>query len=293
MRKGKKIISVLALTILIVNLLGCNNKFSSSENSSTSKPEESISVEETTTFTETITDEELEKIHSDVNIIIQSLNDRDINQMKSIFEESMLEVITSFDERMEYVFDMLDGKIISMEEYKILKSEIYHVSIADLYTVEVSYDIYTETQKYILDVRYVPQKNENFINTGVYAFEISDLDRDHMCYEYGGIITHRIPCVFSTDMQTIEYNRDELWSYYSQREEIVPIMASSAAAVELSKAGIKKIHIESFEVHESGWMSIILVDELNYRYLVETDEYGYIQFIYENDENGRLVFYWL
>ena len=107
-----------------------------------------------------------------------------------------------------------------------------------------------------------------------------------MYYEYGGIITHRIPCVFSTDMQTIEYNRDELWSYYSQREEIVPIMASAAAAVELSKAGIEKIHIESFEVHESGWMSIILVDELNYRYLVETDKYGYIQFIYENDENG-------
>ena len=103
MSKGKKIISVLALTILIVNLLGCNNKINSSENSSTSKPEESISVEETTTFTETITDEELEKIHSDVNIIIQSLNDRDINLMKSIFEDSMLEVITSFDERMEYV----------------------------------------------------------------------------------------------------------------------------------------------------------------------------------------------
>lgn len=293
MSKGNKIIRLLALTILMVNLLGCNNKFYSSENSSTSEQEKSISVEETTTFTEEITDEELEKIHSDVNIIIQSLNDRDINQMKSVFKESALEVITSFDERMKYAFDMLNGKIISMEECKIFKSEMYHVSIAEWYTVRVSYDIYTETQKYILDVRYVLRKSENFINTGVYAFEISDLDREHMYYGYGGTIMHRIPCVFSTEIQTIEYNRNELWSYYSQREEIVPIMASAAAAVELSKAGIEKIHIESFEVHESGWMSIILVDELNYRYLVETDEYGYVQFIYENDENGRLIFYWL
>lgn len=283
MSKCKKLINLAITICLVVNLLGCNNIFKTSENQSLAE------CEGTTSYTEEITKEELEKINSDVNIIIQSLNDKDIEKIKTVFSGITLQEMTAFDERMEYIFDMFDGEIINTEEYGIIRLDSGSFLLPDYYSIRASYDIYTETKKYILDVRYEFQDDIQPVYAGVYSVEILDFDRTHEYYEYGNSITHKIPGVFSTEIETIEYNSNELWTYYSQREEIVPIMAS-AAAVELSRAGIKKIHVENLEVNDEGWMSITLVDEMNFKYFVKTDEYGYIEFIFENDADGREVF---
>lgn len=289
MRKGSKIISVLALTILMVNLLGCNNKFSSSENSSTSEQEKSISVEETTIFTEEITDEELEKIHSDVNIIIQSLNDRDIKKVKTVFSDITLQKITLFDERMEYVFDMFDGEIVKSEKYEIVKLDSGSFLSPNFYSIRASYDIYTETKKYILDVRYKFQGDIQPVDAGVYSIEILDFDRTHEYYVYGRSITHVIPGVFSSEIQTIEFNRDELSSNYGRHGLIIEL--ADGAAIILNKAGVEKIRIEKMDVDDGGVMTMTLVDETDCKYFVKTDEGGEILFVFENDMNGRKVFY--
>lgn len=283
MNKLRKLIRLVIIMSLAANLVGCNSIFNTVENQSATE------CEETTTYTEEITDQESGKISSDLNVIVQSLNNRDIENIRTLFDDATLQEITAFEKRMKYVFDMVDDKVIKVEECETYKTKAFEVALSDWYGVYVSYDIYTETNKYTLDISYRFNKNINVADTGVYSIEISDLEREHMYYEYGNSITHKIPGVFSTEIETIEYNSNELWTYYSQRDEIVPIMAS-AAAVELSRAGIEKIHVENLEVNDEGWMSITLVDEMNFKYLVKTDEYGYIEFIFENDADGREVF---
>lgn len=283
MSKYKKIIVVMITLCLTLSLSGCNNVVNTSEIQSTNKSEE------IPPFTEEITKEELEKINSDIKVIIQSLNNRDVESMKTLFDDTTLQKVTSFDERMKYVFDMLDGNIVNVEERKLNKVDSSGLVESEWYYIYISYDIYTETNIYPLDVVYVCNKKMKIEDTGVYSINISDLDREDEYYEYLNGKTS-VAGIFSTEIDTIEYNHNELWSYYSKIEDFEPIMASSTA-VELSRVGIEKIHIENLEVSEEGWMSITLVDEMNFKYLVETDEYGYVNHIYENDSEGRVLFY--
>ena len=71
MNKLRKLIRLVIIMSLGANLVGCNSIFNTVENQSTTE------CEETTTYTEEITDQESGKISSDLNVIVQSLNNRE------------------------------------------------------------------------------------------------------------------------------------------------------------------------------------------------------------------------
>lgn len=277
MNKSKQIIGVLISLNLSVNLIGCEKIFNTSEISSNNESNEYTSTE-TTTESREITEEDIKKMRSYIDVIVKSLNNKDVESIKKVFDETTLQEITIFDERMNHVFDMLDSEIIRIEEYELVKLEV-----CKCYKVYASYNVFTKEQELILDVCYIP--DSNIEKGGIYAFSLSNFDREDVEYTQGKPFLETIPGIFSSDIQTIEDNKLELWSYYSQVD--LSIEAANHTAVKLNAVGVEKIEILIVDVEDWGGLIMTVTDDLNCKYYIITDEYGVNPVICENDKNGR------
>lgn len=277
MNKSKQIIGALISLNLSVNLIGCEKIFNTSEISSNNESNEYTSTE-TTTESREITEEDIKKMRSYIDVIVQSLNNKDVENIKKVFDETTLQEITIFDKRMNHVFDMLDSEIIRIEECELVKLEV-----SKRYKVYASYNVFTKEQELILDVCYIP--DSNIEKGGIYAFSLSDFDRADVEYIQGKPFIETIPGIFSSDIQTIEDNKLELWSYYSQVE--LSIEAANHTAVKLNAVGVEKIETLTADVEDWGGLIMTVTDDLNCKYYIITDEYGVNPVICENDKNGR------
>lgn len=230
---------------------------------------------------------ELEKASEDVDIIIQSLNNRDISGIKSVLIEEALQDEKDTDREIEYVFNMLEEKIVNTEEYKLYSYEM-KICGEKRFVLCIEYDVYTKNSKYLLELVYLPRKDTELSDVGVFSLRLADYSRTDENYLHC-FTPYNVAGVFSSDKNTIEENTEKLSNVY---EEYFYSGTMCVRLVQyLNAVGAETIKdIRMIEHKESG-SEILITDNLNHKYYVTTYVSGDVLYIQENDKEGEYLFY--
>lgn len=279
MNKLIKICSSLIICGVVCVLIGCSRITAVEENTS-----EITTPIETTTAEEF---EEYEKARQNVDTIIQALNNKDSEQLKSVLTDVTLQETSNLDEEIQCVFDMLDGEIVEVKENDVHYKDEY-VDGEKRRVIYMYYDVATEDKEYILDIFYIPEKDNDFNKAGVFSILLGGYNREYQDYIAVYPVFHTVSGVFSSDIETIMYNENKIAEFY---EEFGFDEFSETVSIELNKVGIEKIvSLEMVETFDFGGIDYILIDSVNNQYYISTNEDGLTFQVQENDVDGKIVY---
>ena len=274
----KKIISVLFMAVIFFDV-GCSKIITENNVTTTISTETTINNE-----FQGCNEEEYDKARQDIEVIIQALNSKNTEQVKSIFSNYVKENTHKFDEKVQLVFDMLNGEIENYEETASRCIEAI-VKWEERCMLCFTYDIYTEDSKYYLDVYYLPRTDTELDNNGVYLINLRDYEENTIYYQLSEPSICTMGGVFSSDQNTMDYNANQISSLY--REIGYEQWVDLSAAVILNRIGIEKItSLKLIVVDEWKCSEYIITDGFGCGYRVLADECGYVQFV---DENGKTI----
>lgn len=265
-------------------LIGCNLITNIGEN--TTETINSIVSTSAEAF-EKCTDDEYEKVFQDVDIIIHALNNKDSEQLKSVLTDVALQESPNLDEEIQCVFDMLDGEIVEVKKNDVHYNEEYLYG-EKRHVIYMYYDVATKDNEYILDILYIPEKDNNFNKAGVFSVLLGGYNRDYQDYIAIYPVLHAVSGVFSSDIETIRYNEAIIAEFYKEFgfEEF-----SETVSMELNKVGIEEIvSLEMVKKFDFGGIDYILTDSVNNKYYISTNEDGLTFQVLENDAKGKMVY---
>lgn len=270
MTKRLLLISIMAVCF---NLYGCRDG----------------NVTDTRTNVESIT-ENPEAYYEDAckakDIVVQALNNKDLELFKSVLSNKTIEDTPHLNEEIRCAFDMYEGEVIEIREYEISYEEgILHGK--KISSVLMCYDMVTTEKEYLLDMLYIPEYDEVFEKSGFYFVVLADYDREYTYFEASCPYTFRVNCgVFSSDLDTMEYNENVLRIFYKEEgfEEIEKVSVR-----DLNRVGVEKITELKIVKEDEYGVYFSVVDSINNKYYVDAYENGGIFSIRENDENGKIV----
>ena len=283
---NKKIIKLMTLFTASISsiFMGCSRITTIEETTAEiTTPIETTAEEE---FQE-CTDEEYEKARQDVGIIIQALNNQDSEQLKSVLTDVTLQKTPNLDKEIQYVFDMLDGEIVEVEEHDAYCDEIFLNGKKEC-VIYLFYNISTAETDCVLDLLYIPRTDEDIREAGVFSFLLTDYSREYEYFVAARPYYYLIPGVFSSDLATIEYNENKIATFY---KEIGLEESQIVVKYELNRIGIEKItDFVLVETTDWGGADYVLTDSINNKYYIMVDETGFVYNVQENDTNGKVIY---
>lgn len=222
-----------------------------------------------------------------IYVVVQSLESKDAELLKSILTDYTIKETPNLDKEIRLVFDMYEGEFVEIKEHMVSSTEI---TLCDEVrnVCYMYYDVTTTEKEYVLEVLYIPENDSLFTQTGFFSVVLADYDRDWKYFLAAHPYLDFICGVFSSDLDTIEYNEDKIGKFY---EEIGLEQCQEAVRFELNKVGIEKIsEFQVVQITDWGGVDYTIVDSLNNKYYICTNEIGFVQIVYENDINGKVLY---
>ncbi|WP_117387098.1 DUF5104 domain-containing protein [Ruminiclostridium hungatei] len=127
-----------------------------------------------------------EKADARLEQIIESIKNKDKDSMKGTFSEQALKEAKDLDERIDYVFSLIEGDIKSWESIggsidetgdygqKIIKSRF-------------RYDVYTDQEQYLFSILEYTKNDKHPENVGVYSLKIINVKDEEPIFSDAGI----------------------------------------------------------------------------------------------------------
>ena len=172
----KKIILIIITIVFSISLVSCDSLRDKMINSRLSELNESTKIKDKRS-----------------REVFEALKNKDKEGLKKLFSVSALKEADNIDESIDYVMNLLDGEIISVDGGEGPSSES---SGGGAYVAEDTYDytITTDKGKYLLFLLYISADTFNKENKGLYMLQlINEEDSEREC-DYGQVI--RCPGVY-------------------------------------------------------------------------------------------------
>ena len=242
-----------------------------------------ISVESATENQEAYYEEAREAL----NVVVRALENKDAELIKSVLADKTIQETPNLDSEIQYIFDMYKCENVQSSEYKISCTEI-NLFGEKCSAINICFDLSSDEQKYTLDALYIPGNDGLLTSSGFFSIVLADYDRKWNNYVTARPYYDFICGVFSSDLNTIDYNEDKIGDFY---EEVGLEQCQVAVKFELNKVGIEKIlEFQVMEVTDWGGVNYIVLDKINNKYYVCVDEIGFVYKVCENDENGKVLY---